>query len=222
MAAPTILLRDDRRIVLSNGQFGRPVTLPASWASVRFGIRVEMTYGGALSNNIFRFGIGSGTTNMIGDATCTNFIGAMTSNIAWIDGGDYYNTGGGAGSGWFGFTKVGSTETPYWTYTIGPNYPYLWHTASTSPYRSLWLVSITKGSPNYTVDMMARSASSSDVSSTQFLNAMLSGSLTGHTWGTHSAVLACSEVAGTFNSVQMMWNRTDCQIEISDIAVAVF
>lgn len=109
MSAPTILLRtvggiDDKRIVLSEGQFARKLFVGSNWTTLRVGIRYSVTDPGInmVSGPRFRFGLCAGTANIPGDASVDNFFG-LTGPI---------------NSGWTRFTDQGPTPYFWFGYPI--------------------------------------------------------------------------------------------------------
>lgn len=89
--------------------------------------------------------------------------------------------------------------------------------------RIIQFLDITKGSPNYTFRTFYCNISPPpDVSSATFLSQMTVASpiVPKHTMGGNVA-FAFSEAAGTLDSVQVYWDRTDSLLEICDLAVSL-
>lgn len=223
--ASTILLRtissiDDKRAVLANSQIARTLTIGNSWTKIRVGIRYSYLDPGANLTSTPRFVIGvcSGTSNIYGDSTTTNFIGAISDRSTWTYTAGtppYFVNGGGS---IYPVTRVGSTTT-----IDGSSLHALPQVAlgADTGYRSLFAVEIEKGSPNYTVqDFQCGNFAAAEVSLLGFYSVMSLAtlSLSGYSYGSAVAV-AASEGPGDFDSVCVHWDRVSPALEISDIAV---
>lgn len=214
----------DKRVVLSNSQFARALPFGTTWQSIRIGMRLDMRDTGAdlSSTPRFWFGVCSGSTNLVSDATTTNFCGCATNVATWGRSATRYNK---LTSGIVCATRVGSTNV----FSSGGNVLsgssiIQNQAASAAADRGLWFIQITKGSPNYTYRCFySQTDGAADRSHTEFLEQMeqVTPSLTGHAWS-NAVVLATSEAAGAFDHIMISWERTYPEIEISDIAVARF
>lgn len=210
----------EKAIQLSNSQFGRPVTLPVAWSKVRVGLRIHFTNNGGgaiIGTPRLAVGLGSGTANMVGDATTTNFIGAYT------DDSNNWDTNAGPSyvcSSVVCMKKVGATiTTGSALHSFVPGAGADTGTAK----RVMFFLDITKGSPNYTLQLYTSvGAPPGDVSNGSFLSNMLVAvpSYSSHSQGT-AQTLAFDEVAGALDTVQVYWNRSDALAEVCDVAVAL-
>jgi hypothetical protein len=224
MAAATIISRTvsavvDKRIVLSNGQFARKLSIGSNWTRLRLGIRFGMTDLGVAPTGTPRFAAGfcSGLSNLFGDATTDNWVGIISNTATWAyAAADHY------GSVVFGAAKrVGSTLTvgsnAAGSVSIGAV------SASTGVQRALFFVDITKGSPNYTVQAFTAGGTPPDSTIAQFLAQLESStpSLSGYTWNT-STTIAADESTGGFDSINVSWDRSSFNAEISDVGVCRF
>lgn len=214
----------DKRVVLSNSQFARRLPFGTTWQSIRIGIRISMRDTGAdlASNPRFWFGVCSGSTNLVSDATTTNFCGCATNATTWGRNATRYNK---LSAGIVCATRVGSTNT----FSTGANVisgsSLIQNGAALNAAdRTLWFIQITKGSPNYTYrGFFCQTDGAADRSHTEMLEQMeqVTPSLTGHAWS-NAVVLATSEAAGTFDHVNISWERTYPEMEISDLVVTRF
>jgi hypothetical protein len=166
----------------------------------------------------FVCGLGSGVTNIIGDYLTTNFIGVSSNGSFSIASAEFQN-----------FTnsvvkKVGTA------YTVGaaldnPNIKFLPVNAVATADRNAYYIEITKGSPNYTVDVLMGNAPS-DVTAASFATEIVkpSPAFAGGVYSLSSngaKAIAFDETAGTLNSVQCWWNSTTSLPEICDLAVVL-
>jgi hypothetical protein len=229
----TISALADKRIVLANDQIGRIMGIGSTWSQLNIGIRWAINPNGFTSTTsqfAFRFGVCSGTAAMIGNATTTNFVGISpgtntpTGALTW-----------GASPASFSITnwaspirRVGTT----WNYgSLDGFVGYI--TADPANKRSAVVLQITKGSPNYNLDLIfpsSAAAASVDISQAGLIAAVeaatgagsqsvftsLGASYSDRT----QASSACSEVAGAFNAINIQWGLSSRPLEISDIIYA--
>lgn len=229
----TILLRspsavDDKRIVLNNSQFGRQFNIPG-WTRIRIGMRMAFRDYGANIPGLpfFAFGICSGTTNMVGDATTSNFIGMAIGGSTFTRGatGPLYTTGAIP----YAYRK-GATITTFGT--LASSSMGFGADALNGLMRGAYMIDITKGSPNWSFVGLYRNATAavSDVSRDQFMDymevgTMVSGGLTNHTVGSASTLADATineSGDGSFDTINICWGRTHALPEISDIAIMRF
>lgn len=229
MSAPVIIQRiiggnPETAIQLSNGQFGRLINLPTGWTTIRMGLRYHMTNTGAglVGTPKFFFGFGHGTTNMIGDATCDHFVGtAFQDTLDFVVGPPVYYQEHNINL-WTTAVKVGgalAVASPLATvFNISAG------AATGALDRIVTFLTLTKGSPNYTFQGFYNNIITGvDITPTQFLAQMTQAApaLTNHTNGAAQTQAVNEAVNGTLNAVQVYWNRSDANIEICDLAVAV-
>ena len=217
---------------LGNCTLARPIVLPAAWTKIRVGMRLQCVHNGGNVTGTPRFavGFGSGTSNMVGDATTKNWIGAITNEPVWTinspSGYSWYtiaNTNpmvaaARVGSAW----TIGAAVSPI---PIG----LAARADGSNDGRQLLFVDVATGSPNYTVSAFAYNANSyaGGSSYATFMNLMPSTApvLSGYTYT--SGAVAFSQVAGTLDTVQIMWPIPDTVsqysgfLDIYDLAVAV-
>jgi hypothetical protein len=223
--AVTILSRTissvgDKRIVVSNGTFVRPIPFGTSWTQLRFGIRFHIRDSGATLTGTPRFvmGVCSGSSNIYGDSSTTNFAGIRTNSGTWTRSATNYEVT----VNMFAPTKKVAT-----TITDGTVLNTSWRlpngAAVPSADRGVFFVDVNKGSPNYTFDIFKLSSGAAlvDISRTTFLEQMevAAPSITNYATGT-TAGLALDESAGSFDHLSLFWDRTTPEFEICDIAVS--
>lgn len=228
-AASTILKRtyssvDDQRIVLSNSHFARLHGV-SSWSKLRVALRISMTDSGGnlASTPEFFVGLCSGTTNIYKDSTTDHCVGVQTFSSGWTRNTSsftaWYTSGGSAIRP---IKKVGSTVTNGSAIGAdGLNLPA--DVTSGTPHRAVYFVDISTGSPNYTVQTYYWTTGSNftDWSASDFLtNAELDSPSVSQFGKSATQTIAVNEgTDGTLNAVNVYWDRTTPQIEISDLAV---
>lgn len=214
----------DPRIVLSNSNWARKwaASVGTSWSHLRLGIRISMQDFGAnlTSQPRFAFGMSSGTTNLYQDATTTHWLGALSQASSWVrsTGPVKYDLNDGVTNPFYLSKRVGSTLTQGAFITGGDCYLV---DASVGT-RSCLFLDVTKGSPNFTCNVLQPNSSSpSDVSLNDFLTqiALSTPSLSGHTSGSGVTLAVDEATNGYFDSMNIAWDRTSPGIEISDMAV---
>lgn len=215
----TISSIEDRRLRLENAQCARLLGIGTNWNSMRIGVR--MAFNGldaSVTSPLLAIGVCNGVTNIFGSSTCTNFFGLVTRAVSGMT----YD----AGPPKFyksmqiqTASKVGTTLTTAGSVTTAV-------TGDASSVRSIWIMDITKGSPNYSVSVTVPNGSNStpqtDYSYTTFIQAMEgtpSSVLTGYLSGLLSD-LAFTEVAGSLNALCISWDKTATSFEFSDVAYA--
>lgn len=226
----TIILRSpdaiaDKRIRLSNSQFGRPFNF-GSWTKIRVCYRLGFTdYGVSPSGNVGLFlGLCSGTTNMVGDATCQHFLGL--GNVgAWTRSGAFPSTIYTAAAPTY-YNKIGTVFSSFLTATNAIGYG---ATADVDgkQRQALFIEYIRTGPTAMNVQAFYRlnTAGSADMTYDNFLaqaEIEVGAAFTLHAWGTQRAVVADEGTNGALNTVTAYWARTNPQMEISDIAVVKF
>lgn len=212
-------------IQMSNSTWGRPVSIPSTWTKVRVGLLISChsTQSGVLvSNPSFAVGLCSGTSNMIGDLTPKHFVGTFTNQ-----GTPTYWTG--QPKGWsnilvYPIVNVNGSQTQG---TQISNAWSLGYSDQTGPYRTLYYLDITKGSPNYTLSpysLYNTTTAYTDSSVAIFLTNLpiaspgIGGSYTAPTGQT---VPVNEATNGTLDTVNVWWNRADALMYVSAVGVAV-
>jgi len=217
MSAPAILSWSSQKVIdLAQSQFARPISLPDGWQKVRVGVTVFKSVAGALAGTPrFAVGIQKGTTNLAGDPTTDYWVGAITTGANWNDSAGFE----------FGIqVSSGSKNGNTWVYSGTPidTDRRMLSPAYTSA--SMWIVDITAGSPNYTVNVFTPRFGVQENTSNDFLTCMAQITPTWqfNNYGTDQPVAAASEAAaGHRDAVSIWWDRTDAHLYIADLAVAL-
>lgn len=215
----------DKRIQLSNSNFARlwSSTLGTSWTKIRLACRFSITdSGGNITGDPrWAFGIQSGTNLFMSAGGPTHWCGFLSDNASWGR-----STSGGfvvytidVATGGAPAKKINTTVTAGGAFgTIAPII-----TEAGQAFRSVFLLDITKGSPNFTfANIRVRSNSTvSDVDLTTFLTEIEVASPTFANHGSNgSSTVAIDEgTNGSFNAVGIAWNKSAAMIELSDLAV---
>jgi len=187
---------------------------------LRVGIRFHARDLGSAPSGTPRFAVGlcSGTTNIMGDASVTHWVGAITDTLTW----------GYAAGSHYGSIALSAAKKVGSTLSIGTNLTgsvmgIPGRAADSVPDRMLLFVDIEKGSPNFSFSAFwPQPTSAVDVSRSQFLARMeeaTPSALTLHTFTTGGA-LAVDEVDGVLNAINIAWDRSSFAMELCDIAVA--
>lgn len=205
----------------SNSRFARPLPFSTTWTKLRIAVRWGLTDSGAnlTSTPGFAVGVCSGTSNIYGDATVTNFCGVI-NNAATLTRatGPIRYTGLGLRPG----KKVNTTQTLGGTNVNASLYQFITIDASV---RTALFVDITKGSPNYTFDIFYPTNSAvADISMANFLAQveLTTPALTNYTYSVtagSSQTLAVDESAGTFDTLNFYWDRTVSTLDSDELYI---
>jgi len=225
--ASSIVLRtygdgDDKKISLSNATCARLLSIGNTWNKIRVGIRLMVNAAANITGTpAFAVGVCSGTSNPWnnGAATTTNFVGCITAQPSWT----YTTNVMLLNSGNVDFrvaTRVGTTTT------FGLQPPsVLVIPALSYDIRGVIFVDITKGSPNYTVNVFSpTSITLADVTQTAFFTQVAAevSSISNYAFGTPRTI-AVDEGNGILNAVNIGWDKSvSGTIEISDLAIVRF
>lgn len=219
--ARTISAATEQAIAMENSAFARTLSIGTSWTKLRIGIRFHFRDLGVAPSGTPRFAMGfcSGTTNIMGDASVTHWVGLITDTATW---------GYAPGSHYGSITlspakKVGSTLTVGSSLTTTMGIP--GRAADNVPDRMMLFADIEKGSPNFAFSSFWPGPTSAvDASRANFLSRMeesTPSAFSTHTFTTGGS-LAVSEADGTLNAINIAWDRASFAAEICDIAVARF
>lgn len=221
MSATITTFSGDKRIQLANSEMLRRPIILNNWTIIRIGLRFCFPSAATiLGTPNLTVGMGSGLTNGIGDATTTNFIGATTFATSWTI------TAGPPAYGTCNLVKtrkkVATTVTDGVSGTVVPLFSF------GQAVLNAYIIEVTKGSPNYTVNIIApttATAAQTNVTQAQMVQIMeaavgaaqttASGLIAGYNQG--SAAVAMTEVAGNLDCIQVYWDRTSVNCEISDV-----
>lgn len=153
----------------------------------------------------FRVGLCSGTTNIPGDATPTNAIGFVSTAASWTG----YNTGANTIVHYFTcapFTNVAGVETIGANASANVGIP----AVENSQDGGMFFVDITKGSPNFTVQLIARKAlaSSTEDNTTFEAQSILGLPNVGSVALCTAQTIAFSQSNGTLDAAFVYWDPT--------------
>jgi len=213
----TISAIDDVRAVLDNSNPARLMSIGSTWSKIRVALRMSIDAGAAITGTPrFAVGVCSGTTNRWdnGAGVTTHFVGCVTNSATWN-----YSSPIVFGNDFNVCTRVGTSLT------VGLSPGAIGFNNLTADKRQLLFVDITKGAPDFTLNVFGvNPAFGSDVSKATFMEiaAIESATLTDYLWGTARDIAVDEGGDGTLNAVNVAWDRTVQKIEISDIAVVRF
>jgi hypothetical protein len=226
IATRSFNLIEDKYLALGNEEFVRTLAIGSSWTRLRVGLLVALTPDGTsdLQGVQLVWGLCSGKTNPFGAATTTNFLGSKWGTNA---AGDTltYNANSGNPYYWCGrsmMKKVGATKSVLNGVTTE------FHRAATNTgsvqRRSLLLMEITKGSPNFTMTAwnLAATGVAKDFTPAHLLEALEQATsvvVNGETLGAGTSVsTAFDEGAGALDTVDVHWNKSAFPLEIYALA----
>lgn len=222
----TISAVDDKRLVLANGEALRNLAYLNNWTTVRIGLQISCELSAAISGTPqLAFGLSAGASHGFGDPVTTHFVGARPT----------------ATSATFGGTAPHYTQLTAWkpckkvSGTITDGAAFTGVTTATIPkasdlVRQIVIVQVTKGSPNFTVQIVALTNATpiaTDMTDTLFVNAMQAADMAGAAaaldgsgyYAASSVVSVAVDEAtnGNLDSVDVFWDRTSTPMEISSI-----
>lgn len=202
-----------KNIRMTNARFARsPISsFFSGWSKVRIALYASIGDSGANITGTPVFGVGlcSGSTNILGDATTTHFAGALWQDAT--------------------VTRFGGTPTRYQinpispatlvgtTLTTGTNLASTTVQLFCAPAPTCYFVDITKGSPNYTLQLFAYATSTTpSTSEADFLAASVQGVpvATGHTLMTSQTIAVDEATNGTFDHACVWWNQSNPTMDI--------
>jgi hypothetical protein len=221
MSATIATISGDKRIQLANSQLIRRPIILNNWTTIRIGLRLCFPSAASiLGTPNLSVGIGSGLTNGIGDTTTTNWLGFVALATTWTitAGPPAY----GAQNNGRLRKKVATTVT-----TNGVTFMNGFFSLDQATL-SMLIVEITKGSPNYSaVCVYPGNAASVQTAATQAQLIQIMEAAAGAAASTatslipgytsNSDTMAFSEVAGNVDAIQIYWDRTSVNCEISDV-----
>ena len=220
---------NDRAITLANEEYVRPIHIGSGWSHVRIGMLCDCTPDGTnnLTSTSLIVGLCSGTAAPYGAASTTNFIGASMMNQLNVLGTFTYNAGSGnpyfSSQGQGPITKVGASVS----LTLGNGSPCVFATTDGALQRkTLVMVSISRGAPNYTVTRFLVPAANANLNYRleDLYMGMEQSSVAAVSVGAVSLAVisqaaAFDEIAGAVNAVNIFWNRSGQPLEIFALMV---
>jgi hypothetical protein len=169
-------------------------------------LRVFSTAANITGTPIFQFGLCSGTTNIPGDATPTNAIGCRNTAATWNKVAPFgFSEYGGIDMG--AFKNVGGVETGGASITGAAAFLFCNDYTDPTVVNPLF-IDITKGSPNYSLNMFYANNSFVAMTSAQYVTQSLATIPTDANCAYSGAVtLAFDQTAGTLDSVFFYFNQ---------------
>lgn len=205
-------------MLLGNEQFGRTMALGIAWSKLRIGIRLSVQASGAVNASGLVMGVCQGLTNMYKSATTTDFVGGHFGNT--VDNTNYQYAAGPPGyifsNAVLALKRVGNVNTTNTTTSAS-----MYISATPASVRTIWMVDIQRGSPNYLVQSFVPTSvafAQTDASFGTFMVAMETEPAPS-VQGQILTSIAYSG-AGLMDTVNISWNNNIQPVEISDICVA--
>ena len=190
---------------LQNARFARKplaaILNGGAWTVMRVALFLDVvnTAAGFTGTPLLRFGLCSGTTDIPGDTTPTNAVGVAVGNTNWTYASQIYTPGFARPityiSGTLNASAGGITCPTINSSTIGGGNE-----------GSMLFVTITKGSPNYTIDVWGRNSGSAVVTQADFDTQSIANTPTFSGHGDGIGNIAFSEGAGTLDAGFVYWD----------------
>lgn len=219
-------IRADSSIQLVNGlnnvqmlhsNWARPITIPSGWNHIRFGIvhTVQDTGANLANSPTFAAGFCHGTSAILGDAAAAHTLALQTNQATWTHGTSDYNT-----------INIQPLVIVAGSVTTGsPIFVSNSRISHDPTIRKAWLIDVTKGSPNYTINLTAANSTGigADIPIATFLNQMpvASPSFDSEAAGSAQTLAVNEATNGLFNAINVFWDRSDAALNIAAIAVAL-
>ena len=232
----TFNLIEGKYLSLANEEYLRPLAIANDWTRLRLGALLALTPNGGsnLSDCSLQLGVCSkatpfANTTGYGSATTTNYIGCdfiSKADGTGVPGTWIYNAGSG-GNNRFSNTYCAAVRrvAAVRSFSLsGAATGMIPTNAGTLPRRGFLFCDITKGSPNYTVQAWLGQSTSCnvDLKPDEFLDSLEMTSdptaLGNAMIKPAAAVIACSEVAGAFDTLSLYWNRAAFAMEVYALA----
>jgi len=215
MSDAVVIARFGTQWAQHNNSIAARLETLAPWNVLRLGLLCGIRQDVPVSviSPIFAFGFCAGTAAVFGDASATHFVGFHMEAGAWTINGDYLDSDVNTPT-----KKVGVTQTDG-TSVTGTN---LFHAKQdTINVRSMLMLELTTGSPNYSFRLFRRSATGTDVSTATFRAQMeaITPTVTNHGFAGPQTLAVNEGVDGTLNAVNVYWNLTTSSMEIEEIMV---
>jgi len=201
----------DRRLALLREQCGRTISIGSSWNKIRLGIHLSIDTSAAITQMpSFVFGLCSGMTNMYTDETTDHFVGVKTPDSINTTNFANYIQGPGTQS----VIKIGTTETN----TTPASVTSYFAMGKSSASRSMFILEITKGSPNYIV-RFRMSEYNENVTTAQFRAQMQAENVTfAHGWTANQNFAIDEATNGNLDTINIAWMSELNAIEISAVS----
>lgn len=225
----------DNVLSISNEQITRKLSIGSDWNRLRIGIRfsISTSYGGSSTvlNPVFAFGLCAGTSSVVYGSTTPHFLGYMTDiTKTWTrtnSAGNQYRNENASAS--YYAQKTGSTIVPFAYSQI-----YVQNHTGSRANRFLQFIEFTKSGSGedpgmweltYQSCSYKNSSTSNDWSSDSFYGSIMvdtSSFSDFHAFEKKIYVPVSESVYGYLDTILIYWNKTDVNMEISDVAAYKF
>jgi hypothetical protein len=230
MGATILTVSSLKRLDLSNCQILRRPVYLNNWTTMRIGLHFCVPSAANLVGTPRLYvGMGSGLTNGIGDATTTNFVGAVTNQATWTRNTVIISS---VTYGYATNVALRTVKRVGSTLTIGSLDMTAAGTFSLDAgWRAILIVEITKGSPNYSITLGVGTSNSIFNAGDEITPALMDqymslpigltgiGSVKNANYSivTANNTVATSEVAGNLDCIQIYWDKTAAPLEIEGV-----
>lgn len=215
MADAQIISRHSTQWAQFNNSIAARLETLGTWNVLRLGLLCGIRQDAPVSaiSPVFAFGFCAGTANVFGDASVTHFVGVQMETAAWSINGDYLDSDVNTPT-----KKVGVTQTDGTSMSATV---FIHARQDTVNVRSVLMLELTKGSPNYSFRIFRRSAAGIDITPVVFRAAMEAASptATSHSFQGPQTLAVDEGVDGTLNAVNVYWNLTTSSLEVEEIMV---
>lgn len=213
----------DTKIQLGEDQIVRTLSITGSWNVLRIGSRLSVS--SSVSHSLlapttplkFFYGLSSGVSQSMADSQSLNVFGVsyLKQNAMYTDCLDSGSQVSGSGQRLKVFVKnYGNTGS----YNYSTFQGYL--SIGKYPVRSMFILEITKGTPDYFVRVLSPMISSSvvDASLTDLTSAMTLPVMSASNYTLQgTATASYSEASGSLDSVNIYWGSAFKPLEISEV-----
>lgn len=218
MPEATIISRHSLLWAQTNNSIAARLVSLGTWNVVRVGILWGVTQDtpGTITPD-FALGFCAGTAAVYGDASATHFVGITTEHVTF---------GGWAiSSGFFVSQIFRPTKQVGVVKTNGGNLTAISATnaSSVNNYRTILMVEITKGSPNYSFKLFYRNTTNANDYNVTHLTTVMEAAvptLGDHTFSAAQTLAVDEGVDGTLTAAQIYWSLTTSDAEIDAIMVS--
>lgn len=220
MASATIISRHSLKWSQENNSIIVRLVDLGTWNVIRCGflhsVRQDSLTGGITPD--FAVGFCAGTSAVFGDASVTHFVGLSNENVtAWtLSGANFLS------AVLLPTKKVGVTKTTGSAFS----FPAKWITYANTTAdlkRSMTILTITKGSPNYSFDLFYRdSETASDPTFANLTTQMEAGTpaFTSHINSATRTLAVDEGVDGTLTAFQAYWSLTTSSLELEGVIIS--
>lgn len=217
---------DDNRLSIGNEQAARLRQIGTNWTTIRLGLRLSVNGSASISGTPrFALGLCSGTTMLLGSASTKHFVGVRSAVGTWTR-----TTGPPAYYSVAGSPSIRAIKRVGTTLTTGNEIAPCYISSAPASVRSVFLLNIVKGSPNYSLQCgmaTTSAAGQTDVSLAQFEQMLalesisgISAIVTGYGTATGTTIAVNEANDGLLDAMQILWDRSSPEIEVSDIGYA--